>query len=68
MTQKYPKISIKLLKQFGVRTIWIPSDKKGDIYHPEDLRVGLKGFFNLEFFDEDNRDGVERSFYCEVIE
>ena len=65
MNQQYPKISIKLLKQFGVRTIWIRSN--GDLC-PEDLRVGLKGYFTLVFFDEDDRDGVERSFYCEVIE
>jgi len=65
MNQQYPKISIELLKQFGVRTIWIRYNE--DLY-PKDLEIGLRGYFTLVFFDEDDRDGVERSFYCEVIE
>jgi len=65
MNQQYPKISIELLKQFGVNTIWVRS--KEDLY-PKDLRVGLKGYFTLVFYDEDNRDGVEKDFICEIIE
>ena len=61
MNQQYPRISIELLKQFGVRTIWIRSDE-GDLC-PKDLRVGLKGYFTLVFYDEDNRDGVERDLF-----
>jgi len=60
----YPKISIHLLRQFGVKRLECPP-RSGNY---KELEVGLKGRFCLYFFDEEDRDEVEKCFYCEVIE
>ena len=59
----FPKISISLLRQFGVKRLKCPWSG-----NYKELEVGLKGRFCLYFFDEEDRDEVEKCFYCEVIE